>query len=256
MWRVSWGEVADEYHSNSKLAQDPKHTCRPLHPADYHQRSSMDAEWPKDKILLSVTVELLRHYLVKSPDICETEDHDAAETEDQDGSETEDHVVSETEEIEWICALLRNRRFKPSDCTEDAVRYHFENFNFPALTHIISTLSTYETKDAQEPTTYQPEHPIYDAFDISIQAIMSGQLFDKEVLDQPFNMSGLITTLRRIVGTARVQHFTTLYGRCPNLEEKLKEGAPTWEGYEEAVAFDDFVFEAICTLVQNDIYEM
>ena len=181
---------------------------------------------------------------------------DISETEDDDTPETEDDDMSESQEIEWICTLLRNRRFNPDDCTEDAVRNHFEHFNFPALTHIIHTLSMYETKDAQEPSTYEPDHPIYDAIDISIQAIMSGQLYDKEVLDQPFNMSGLITTLRRIVGTARVQHFTTLYGRCPKLEEKLKEGAPTWEGYEEAVAFDDFVFEAVCTEAQNDMYEM
>ena len=56
-------------------------------------------------ILLSVTIELLRHYLATSPGMSETEDHDT--------SETEDHVVSETQEIEWICTLLQNRRFKP-----------------------------------------------------------------------------------------------------------------------------------------------
>ena len=186
----------------------------------------------------------------------ETENDAMSEIDDYDTYETDDLLMSETQEIEWICTILQSRRFNHDDCTEDAVRHHFENFNFPALSHIISTLSTYETKDEQEPTTYESEHPIYDAIDISIQAILSGQLYDKEVLDQPFNMSGLITTLRRIVGTARVQHFTTLYGRCPNLEEKLKRGAPTWEGYEEAVAFDDFVFEVVCNSAQNDIYEM
>ena len=225
-----------------------KQTCRPLDPADYLQRSSINAEWPKNKILLSVTIELLRHYLATSQDMSETEDHDM--------SKTDDLIMSETQEIKWICTLLQNRRFKPGDCTEDAVRYHFENFKFPALTHIISTLSTYETKDEQEPSTYEPEHPIYDAFDISIQAIMSGQLYDKEVSDQHFNMSGLITTLRRIVGTARVQHFTMLYGPCHDLEEKSKEKAPTWDGYGKAVEFDDFVFDAVCTSAQNDIYEM
>ena len=103
-------------------------------------------------ILLSVTIELLRHYLATSPDMSETEDRDT--------SDTEDYVVSETQEIEWICTILQNRRFKPGDCTEDAVRYHFENFKFPALTHIKSTLSTYGTKDEQEPIILRRRYTI------------------------------------------------------------------------------------------------
>ena len=134
------------------------------------------------------------------------------------------------------------------------MRYHYENFKFPALTNIISKLSNYETKALQEPSTYEPEHPFYDAFEISIQAIMSGKLLHKDISDQPFNMSGLITTLRRIVGLARTQHFTALYGHSPNLRKKLKEKSIAWEGYQEAKEFDDHVFAAVCASAQHDIY--
>ncbi len=230
---VSWRKIADEYHSNSKLAHDLEYPCRPLDPVEYLRRSCINAHWPH-KILLSVTIELLRYGFATSPDKPETEDL----------------------EIELICAILQNRNFKPRDCTEDAVRFHFENFNFPALTHIISKLSQYETKALQEPSTYEPKLPKYDAFKISIQAIMTGELLNKDVSDQPFNMSGLITTLRRIVGLARVQHFAALYGDCPNLRKKLKEDFSTWEGYKEAQAFDDCVVEAVCASAQYDIYRM
>ncbi|KAK0512919.1 hypothetical protein JMJ35_004936 [Cladonia borealis] len=89
----------------------------------------------------------------------ETEDHDMSETENHVMSETENHVMSETQEIEWICILLQNRRFKPGDCTEHAVRYHFENFKFPALTHIISTLSTYEPRMNRSPSFSEGDIP-------------------------------------------------------------------------------------------------
>ena len=228
---VSWGKIADEYHSNSKLANGLEYQCKPLDPVEYLRRSCVNANWP-NKILLSVTIELLRHDIATSSDKPKTEDL----------------------KIERICTILQNRRFKPGDCTEDAVRFHFENFNFPALTHIISKLSKYKTKALQEPSTYEPEHPIYDAVKISIQAIQSGKLVNKDVSDQPFDMSGLITTLRRILGLARVQHFTELHGPCPNLRQKLKEGLSTWEGYLEAKEFDDFVFAAVCASAQHDVY--
>lgn len=247
-------ELADEYHSNSRLAHDMNFPCTPLDRADYHRRSSINLHWPKNQILLSVTIQLLRHYLATAPEISETEDDVESETDDVDMSETEDHVVSETddivmsetEEIKWICTVLQNKRFKPEDCTEKAVKFHYDNFNFPALTHIISKLSTYET---------EPLH-IYDGFEICVQAIMSGQLMNKEVSDQPFDMSGLTTTLRRILGIARVQHFTFVYGKCHNLRKKWEEKLPTWEGYNDAEEFDNHVLEEVCTSALDDIYNM
>ncbi len=223
--------MADEHHSNSKLARDLEYPCRPLDPAEYLRRCCVNTHWP-NKILLSVTIELLRHWFTTFPEEFETEDL----------------------EIELICTILQDRRFKPRDCTENAVRFHFEKFNFPALTHIISKLSEYETKALQDPSTYEPEHPIYDAFEICIQAIMSGELLKKEVSDQPFDMSGLITTLRRILGLARIQHFTALYGRSPNLRKKLKEKFVTWPGYEKAKNFDNHVFAAVCASARQDVY--
>ena len=68
-------------------------------------RSSINARWPKNKILLSVTIELLRHHLATSPDMSETEDHVISETEDHVISETDDLIMSETQEIEWICTF-------------------------------------------------------------------------------------------------------------------------------------------------------
>ena len=223
--------MADECHSSSKDAQDLEYPSRLLDLVEYFRRSCINANWP-NKILLSVTIELLRHQFATSPNKLETGDLEIL-----------------------ICGILQDRRFKPEDCTDDAVRFHFENFNFPALTHIISKLSKYETKALQEPSTYESKHPTYDAIGISIQAIMSGQLLDKDILDQPFDMSGLMTTLRGILGLARVQHFTELYGRCPNLRRKLKEKHPTWEGYLEAKEFDDYVFGAIFTSALHDVYK-
>lgn len=228
---VSWGTIADEHHSNSALVCDREYPSRLLDLVDYFRRSCINANWP-NKILLSVTIELLRHQFATSPNKFETGDLEIL-----------------------ICGILQDRRFKSEDCTDDAVRFHFENFNFPALTHIISKLSKYETKALQEPSTYESKHPTYDAIEISIQAIMSGQLLEKDIIDQPFNMSGLMTTLWRILGLARVQHFTELYGRCPNLRRKLKEKSITWHGYLEAKEFDDYVFGAICASAQHDVYK-
>lgn len=52
------------------------------------RRSWINALWPKNKILLGVTIELLRHWLATL-------------------------IMSETEEIELICAILQNRNLKP-----------------------------------------------------------------------------------------------------------------------------------------------
>ena len=218
-------------HSKYKLARDLEYPRMPLDPAEYLWRSCFNAHWP-NYILLSVVIELLRHYYTTIPGEFETED----------------------EEIELICATLQNRRLNPADCTEDAVRFHFENFDFPALTHIISNLSKYETHALQDPSTDEPGHPIYDGFHISVQAILAGELLDKDIPDPPFDMSGLTTTLREILDIARIHHFTSLYGRCPNLRQKLEEGRITWQGYEKAKEFDHSVFKSICESAQQDVY--
>ena len=202
-----------------------------MDPAEYLWRSCFNANWP-NKTLLSVTIELLRHYYTTIPDEFETED----------------------QEIKLIYATLQNRRLNPADCTEDAVRFHFENFNFPALTHIISKLSKYETEELQDPSTDEPGHPIYDGIHISVQAILAGELLDQDIPDQPFDMSGLTTTLRNILDVARIHHFTSFYGRCPNLRQKLVEGRITWQGFEKAEEFDDTVFKFICGSAQHDVY--
>ena len=202
----------------------------PLDPAEYLWRSCFNAHWP-NKTLLSVTIELLRHYHATIPGEFRTED----------------------EEIVQIYATLQNRRLKPPDCTVDAVRFHFENFNFPALTHIICKMSRFETEALQDPSTNEPESPIYDGIHISVQAILAGELLDKDIPDLPMNMSGLTTTLREILDIARIHHFTSRYGRCPNLRQKLEEGRITWQGYEEAKEFDDRVFEFIRASAQEDV---
>lgn len=215
--------MADMKHSKYKLARDLEYSSMPLDPAEYLWRSCFNTHWPH-KILLSVAIELLRYHYSTLPDEFENED----------------------QEIELIAATLQHRRLNPADCTEDAVRFHYENFNFPALTHIISKLSKYETDD--------PEHPIYDAYDISVQAIVTGELLNKDISDQPFDMSGLITTLRRILEIARIQNFTTLHGHCPNLSQKLAEGRITWQGYEEAKDSDDRAFEFLLASAQQDVH--
>ena len=222
--------MADLNHSKYKPARDLEYPSMPLDPAEYIWRSCFNAHWP-NKTLLSVIVELLRHYHTTIPEEFETED----------------------EEIELIYATLQNRRLNPADFTEDAVRFHFENFNFPALTHIISKLSTYETEELQDPSTNEPGQPLYDAIHISVQAILAGELLDKDIPDQPFDMSGLTTTLRNILEVARIHHFTSLYGRCPNLRQKLEEGRITWQGYKEAKEFDDRAFEFIRASTQQDV---
>ena len=224
------GKMADMNHSKYNVARDEEHPYRPLDPAEYLRRSCFNAHWP-NKILLSVSIELLRHYYTTVPGNFETEE----------------------EEIELIYTTLQNRRLKPSDCTEDAVRFHFKNFNFPALTYIISKLSNYEIEALQDLNTDEPEHPIYGAFHISVQAILTGQLLDKDISDQPFDMSGLTTTLRRILEIARIQQFTALHGHCPNLSQKLEEGRITWQGYEEAKKIDDDMIEKICGLAQRNV---
>ena len=200
--------MADINHSKYELARGLEYSSMPLDPAEYLWRSCFNANWP-NKVLLSVVIELLRHHYTTLPDEFENED----------------------QEIEQIANTLQNRRLNPADCTEEAVRFHFENFNFPVLTHIISKLSKYETDE--------PEHPIYDAYDISVQAILSGELSNKEISDQPLDMNGLIRTLRKILEIARIRQFTMLHGHCPNLSQKLAEGRITWEGYEEAKDSDD-----------------
>lgn len=194
----------------------------PLDPAEYLWRSCFNAHWP-NKTLLSVTIELLRHYYATLPKKFETEE----------------------EEIVQIHAELQIRRLKPADCTLDAVRFHFENFNFPAFTHFIYKMSKYETEELQDPSTNEPEHPMYDGVHISVQAVLAGELLDKDIPDQPMNMSGLTTTLREILNIARIHHFTSVYGRSPNLRQKSAEGRRTWHGYKEAKEFDDRVFQYI-----------
>ena len=202
----------------------------PLDPAEYLWRSCFNAHWP-NKTLLSVTIELLRHYYTTLPENFETEE----------------------EVMVQIYAELQIRRLKPPDCTVDAVRFHFENFNFPAFAHFISKMSKYETEELQDPSTVEPGQPIYDGVPICVQAILTGQLLDKDIPDQPMNMSGLTTTLREILNIARIQHFTSVYGRCPNLHQKLEEEHMTWYGYEEAKEFDDRVFEYIRASAQQDV---
>ena len=215
--------MADMNHSKYELACGLEYSSMPLDPAEYLWRSCFNAHWP-NKVLLNVVIELLRHHYTTLPDEFENED----------------------QEIELIAATLQHyQRLNPADCTEDAVRFHYENFNFPALTHIISELSKYETDE--------PEHPIYDAYDISVQAILSGELSNKEISDQPFDMSGLITTLRRILEIVRIQQFTTLHGHCPNLSQKLAEGRITWQGYEEAKDSDHRPFEFLLTRARLDV---
>ena len=46
-------------------------------------------------------------------------------------------------------------------------------------------------------STYEPEHPTFDVFEISIEATKSGQLLHKDVLDQPFNMRGFKISLNQ-----------------------------------------------------------
>ena len=191
--------MADMNHSKYELARGLEYSSMPLDPAEYLWRSCFNANWP-NKVLLSVAIELLRRHYTTLPDEFENED----------------------QEIEQIANTLQTLILNPADCTEEAVRFHYENFNFPALTHIISELSKYETDE--------PERPIYDAYNICVQAILSGELSNKEISDQPFDMSGLITTLRKILEIARIQQFAVLHGHCPNL---------SWQGYEEAKDSDD-----------------
>ena len=153
--------------------------------------------------------------------------------------------MSETEEIKHICDIFQNGKFRPVDWSEDAVRYHFQNFNFPALTHIMTELSKYETRDLQEPSTYEEDKPNYDGIEISIQAIWAGQLLNKDVSDQPFDMNGLTTTLRRILDWARKHNFTEVYG----------VNSAFWVGYDDAEKFDNYIFEKVCNSALNDVYE-
>ena len=74
---------------------------------------------------------------------------------------------------------------------------------------------------------------------------MTGQLLHKDVSDQPFDMSGLTTTLRRILDYARTQNFTEVYGR----------NAP-WDGFQEAEEFDSYAIAEVYTSVLNDVYDI
>lgn len=80
------------------------------------------------------------------------------------------------------------------------------------------------------------------------------ELLDQDIPDQPFDISGLTTTLWQILDVARIHHFTSRYGRCPNLRQKLVDGRITWQGFEKAKELDDYVFKFICGSAQHDVY--